>query len=363
MKYISCILTLLVFILPLIVFPWSISPYEIPKVLIAEVGIAIIIFLNLFQNRIKVANKIIILVGSIVGLSFIHLLFFHSSMIFFGNPIRMQGIFLLWNLLALSVVSSQVSLPKPVSGIAIISGIVLIGSIVLHPITVNERFVGTLGEPNTLAAVAVFFWPFIFSSGEKSKKLLAIIFAVIVIFLSGSRSGLVAFGIQLFFLCLIHFKKSVVTSFCIALFLLGISLVLPYFEQTAYQNRQEIWRIALASGFAKPILGWGFGNTEIALANTAERLNSVVATLYVDSAHNFLLDWLVQGGILGLGLLLIFIWLAIKNYLLKKQILELTLLLGVMTSMSFNPVSVVTLIVFWWLIGNSFLKKSKNSAK
>lgn len=53
----------------------------------------------------------------------------------------------------------------------------------------------------------------------------------------------------------------------------------------------------------------------------------------------------------GLGLLLGLLFIAIRNFLRQKRTLELTAMLGLLTVLSFNPVSIAVLVVFWWMIG------------
>jgi O-antigen ligase len=139
----------------------------------------------------------------------------------------------------------------------------------------------------------------------------------------------------------------------VALILLLFSLIPPIVDKhTLYENRGEIWRTALYAGYEHPVLGWGFGNTEVAFKDYNLKLYNNLRGYYVDSSHNFVLDWWVQGGVVGLTLLSLLLLDAFKGYMYAKNRQYLVLLLGVITVMSFNPVSVVTLVQFWWLISS-----------
>lgn len=135
-------------------------------------------------------------------------------------------------------------------------------------------------------------------------------------------------------------------------FLLLLALFLPFQESFGFfENRSDIWQTAIAAGFKSPVIGHGFGNIQEPMRETAVELNNNVQYQVVDSAHNFLLDFWIQGGTVGLAAVLILIYLTIKSFIRHKKIIELTAFLGLMTAMLFNPVSVVNLLAFWWLIG------------
>ncbi len=137
--------------------------------------------------------------------------------------------------------------------------------------------------------------------------------------------------------------------------LLFTSLFLPLIQKKKiWENRTEIWSTALAAGLERPILGWGFGNVEFALRETSFLLKNNLRFQYVDSSHNLILDYWVQGGIVGVILILYLIFLTFKKFISKKDRLSLGVFFGVLTVLQFNPVSVVTSIHFWWLIGKMF---------
>lgn len=264
---------------------------------------------------------------------------------------------MLWNLLSLALVSSQIKIK--------ISQVLILGLLALQILAtflvlpnINERAVGTLGEPNSLAAFAVFIWPFVFFGSKRLPQIMAFFGALILIILSGSRSGFIAFLIQLIFLFLAHkIRMSLKKNLIITTLLIALTLTFPFIEGGGwYENRAEIWQTAYFTGWLNPLLGAGFGNIDSSLKQSSILLGNNVQYQFIDSAHNFLLDFWVQGGFVTLGSILFLLYMSLKNYLKRESIREMAVFLGIITVMLFNPVSIVILIYFWWLVGASFLK-------
>lgn len=371
------LISFLLFFLPLLVFPFGISYFETPKVFIGEILIGVLLVTYLFRYKLEFNSKQLLLLGILGFLGLLHLAFYQTNLTLFGNVYRLQGVFLLLNLLVFSYISSKFSLEKIPSWVYFISLFTLgLSTLILEPNNLG-RAVGTLGEPNSLAAAALFIWPFLLRSKRRviedsffALKKYLLIFSLFassfIIYLSDSRSGIIALFIQLIFLILIKLLKiSTFKAGMVGFLLILLSLTLPFLEgeikfsknyQSLYkfEDRLEIWKVALFAGLKNPLIGGGFGNTESLIRESAKSLNSDIQYQYVDSTHNFLLDFWVQGGILGLGVILTLLYFVLKNLIKHSKIKELTLILGVITMMLFNPVSVVTLIHFWWIIGQGF---------
>ncbi|OGD83982.1 hypothetical protein A2165_02800 [Candidatus Curtissbacteria bacterium RBG_13_40_7] len=363
----------LLFFLSFIIFPFPLSPYEKPKILTAEIVIQMLVIITIYKGLKKFTKKLdkhFLIVSSIILLiSVLHLLFLRSLTAFWGNAIRLQGIFLLWHLIVFSLVSSGFKFDKIPKFFPLMSTIaILIFALVLNR-DLNNRAVGTLGEPNSLAAMAIFIWPFLYTLKFSRKmreifaKTSALLFVIIIILLSNSRSGFVALSIQLIFLANITlFKMSYVKASIISIFFLGTSLILPFLAKaTALENRAEIWQIAVKAGFDKPIFGYGFGNLETAISDFSQSFNyNNVRYQYVDSSHNFILDWWLQAGVIGLLVIFYLTLKSVSNFALFKENRNLLAFLGVITVLSFNPASVVSLIHFWWLIGQGFARHQRS---
>lgn len=361
MKYITVFLLLG---LPLVVLPFGVSYFEVPKVLVAEGLIDILLVWTIFRKNfsLKIYNRqLLVLIFLVFIISLIHLVFLPTPFTFFGNPFRLQGIFLLWHLMIWGVISSKVSLEKIPDRLFRISLLILLAGTLVLGTNESGRAIGFLGEPNFLAATAIFLWPFIWFKAKKLlvlTKTICLLSAGIIIYLTGSKSGLLALVLQSFLLAawrtkIIPLGKTIV----IGLFLLTLTLALPVLEgNKVYEDRSEIWLTALAAGFAKPILGSGFGNIEHTILQTAVTLRNNIQYQYIDSAHNLILDWWVQAGFLGLVILGLLLFDTFKGFVRQKKQLELICLLGLLTTMLFNPVSVINLVAFWWLIGQGFDK-------
>jgi O-antigen ligase len=353
---------ILLFLLAFVIAPFGTTEFENPKVIIAEAGILFLIVYSLFAKKtvFHMTKKQLLFYGGIVFVTGIDLVFFRTNISFFGNVFRMQGIYLLWLLLLFSVVSKNVSFAS-VSwywyGLLIILESVLVFFL---PLNESQRFVGTLGEPNALGAFIIFLWPFAFFSIKRFRLFEKIGIAVVLLlvcmllFLSGSKSALIAFILQLVGIVLYKKKVRIKTIVLVCVGIYGISYIFPFFEHIIYENRVEVWRSAINAGMMHPFVGSGFGNTEFALHQSAKQQGLPIQFYYVDSSHNIFLDWWVQGGIAGLLLLCGFVYQAGKHFIQTKNIRELMLFFGMLLVLSFNPASVVGLLAFWWLIGQGF---------
>lgn len=364
---INLLLVFLLFFLPFIFWPFGISPFEAPKVIAAQIAIEILFILSILTNPIKLekikpwikSRKVhIFLIGGLIILSLLDFVIFPSTTSFFGNQFRLQGIFLLWHLLVFSLLSSRFNLDKVPKFIYLLSLILVLVTIPFLGGNENGRAVGLMGEPNALAALAIFIFPFVFFKQKNLVKIIGFISALIIIFLSGSRSGLLAIFIQFLFIILAS-KYSLKKGFIVTFIFLLLGLSLPIIEGGGwFENRAVIWQTVVLSGIESPVLGHGFGNIEQALHQTSISLNNMIQYQSVDSSHNIFLDFWVQGGFVGLFLLITILIHVFKNLISKSKTLELTALIGLLTVMSFNPVSVTTLVGFWWVVGQGFKKDS-----
>lgn len=356
---VTYIISFLLFFLPLVVLPIGISPFETPKVILAEMVIELLLFLFFFGKYgagAKELNPMLIrTLGVIFLLSLIYFPFQISQNIFFGNIFRLQGVFLLWHLVLFAALSSAVNLSRT-SHLYIFSLVGLLFGALIFGTDLNDRYFGTLGEPNALAAAAIFLFPFSYFAYKLPLKAVAFVVTLLVLFLSGSRSAFLALSLQLlllFFVQKLKLSTAKSLSICLLLFIFGLSL--PFLEGGGwFENRSEIWQTAFYAGLQSPLIGQGFGNVADALHRTAQLLNNNVQFQFVDSSHNLVLDWWVQGGLIGTVLLVFVIFYSFYQFIKKRQLLELVIFLGILTTMSFNPVSVVTLIAFWWVIGQGF---------
>lgn len=366
----TALVIFLLFLLQFVYLPFGTSHFEIPKVYTAE-GAIFILFIFFLFGKEKIhyqtfKRSTLYCIVILVVLTILDLIFLHTNTSFFGDDFRLQGIFLLWMLILFSVISATLSaskikawFPFIILCIQCLFTCIVAGS--------GARAVGTIGEPNALAADVIFLWPFVFFMKPQNNyyKAIAIFLIILIIFLTQSRSGVVALGIQLVFLFLsnkLHFSFKKTTIIC--LILMTLSLILPFFDQHGfYEDRTQVWQSALVSGGTHAIIGNGFGNTNYALQASKEQFSNNLGLSFVDSSHDIFLDWFVQGGIIGLAILVFFIYQSFSVFVKKKDILNSILLLGITTSLLFNPASIVTLVAFFWLIGKGMLVKNILSKK
>ncbi len=352
----------LLFLLSFIIAPFGTTQFENPKVIVAEALIIVVLLITLFKNPkiFSRKNLFVFLLCTVFSLTVIDLIFFKTSISFFGNAFRMQGIFLLWMLLLFSYFSFLSSLKKIPWFVIFILLIAQVVATIFLPLNESQRYVGVMGEPNATAAFMLFLWPFLWFSLEKNSwwKILIFFLATIcigiVFYLTNSRSAIIGFAIQAIFLFLFWWKKNLKQTVIICCCLLVASYSLTWFQKDIlYENRLEVWTAGINAGLKNPLIGGGFGNTELLLHNAAVDKHLRIRGYYVDSSHNVFIDWWVQGGIVGLAVLLIFVITTLQRSIRQNNQRNIILLLGILTVLSFNPASVVGLLQFWWLIGNS----------
>jgi len=341
----------LLYILPLVLIPYG-ETYEIGKVLLAQLAIEIIVFTLILKKQLTSLIKhprLMLLIALIYILSITALIFTPLQSNLFGNSHRSQGTYLLWHLLALSLVAASFTKNYIHKFYAILTLLLLLVTGLLGGGTEAGRAYGALGEPNALAASGIFLWPLTWS-------LSGWLVAFSLIFISGSRSGFLALALQTLFLILIKkFKISLKSATIWSLIILTAFYLLAYSEKSGVlEQRGQIWKTSLVAGLQNPIIGGGFGNSESLIRQGAIKLGNSLRFQRVDDAHNFILNWWIQAGFVGVMLLLYLLYFTLKNYIQHKRLVELVILLGLLTVSSFNPTSVVTLVGFWWLIGQGF---------
>lgn len=359
-----CLVIFLLFLLQFVYYPVGVSFFEGSKVYAAEIGIGLLLLVQILRGKIafhKNKKHFFFLLGIIVLVNVFHLVKLSTDYTFWGNEFRMQGTLLLWFLLLFSILSSSEPIKRlsPLFVLAVLF-VQFFLSFWIESGTL-ERAIGSVGEPNSLAAVMIFVWPFFYFSLQKKRWqipgfLLAMALVGLTILFSGSRSGLIALLIQLvFFIGIVLFRLPLKQTLFACLCLLLVSFVSPFLVRgNVYENRGEVWQTALRAGLDRPLVGSGFGNTELALHEASLKLNNHLQGYYVDSSHNIFLDWWVQGGILGLGILLFLIFHTFSRFVATKDTRNLLVLLGLLAALSFNPASVVLLVQLWWLIGQGF---------
>ncbi len=364
---------LIIFFVPLLVLPEVSLRFEPPKVLLTEFLIDVLIVYCIFSGKfsVKRINKLFLsLIGGLFLLSLGHLLLDPDKQNLFGNIFRLQGTILFWHLLALSIIAQNIWFSFKHKYIYLVSFIAICILAFISGTNSAGRLIGSLGEPNSLGAVTILIVPFVILSFKSLwMRLPTILIALGVINFTESKSALIALFLELIFMLLIKITRGkYLLSFGICFALMILSLGFPiaernYFLSTntnplnfRFEDRAQIWNAALVAGSENPVLGSGIESVQDRIHQTAMKLNFDAQYQAIDSSHNIFLDYWVWGGMIAIFLIFSLIILAVTNMSKEKMLVELSVLLGLLTVLSFNPLTVTILAAFWFVLGRSFVK-------
>lgn len=332
------------------------------------------VFTGLFKVN-KMDKNLNIIIGSLFLLSLFHLIIDPSRGNLFGNVFRLQGTILFWFLLVLTLIVQNTYFRLNQRYIYMSGFLAIAISGFVFGDNSAGRWIGSLGEPNALAAVTVMIFPFVFLTFKNIWiKALTIILSLMVINFSESRSGLIGFGLELLFLSIVRiFKGKYKFAVIVCGSLIILSLILPiverqYFLKTntdpyilRFEDRAEIWGAAVNAGLTSPIYGSGLESIQEQIRMASRTMNANSQHQIIDSSHNFILDFWIWGGAIGVLLMVCLIILTLKNLIKKKLVVETTMFIGLLSVLSFNPTTVVVLVGFWWVIGRSFSQDSEKT--
>ena len=303
--------------------------------------------------------------------------FFLSSLLgvdwdrsFWGYPSRMRGIFSLLHCLALyfyiiTCFKEEKDKKNLLLFVVFVGLAVAVWGIIerLNPEfsidrvaekgSTGHRIISTTGNPIFLAGYMIFICFLSLCYFLKYKDytrwvgLIVCALSILIIFFTGTRGALLGLGAGvfalLFYLFILSAKKQKiiifgVTSAIIALIIMVFVLDIGILKKNKYwdfsritdisltnadgstSGRLMLWQTALTVSKEKPVLGWGLENFDYGFDRfyNPQFLRNGVNETFADRAHNWFLDWLVMGGIVGLLFyLLIFIYLGAK--LFKKE--------------------------------------------
>jgi O-antigen ligase len=193
---------------------------------------------------------------------------------------------------------------------------------------VEGRLQGAFDQPNQLGAfcaVTLFIAIGLIGGAVTRRGRIAASLAGIVIvaglLLSLSRGAWVGTGLAMLFLffAMPEFRRTLIT---VGLPVLLVALLFGAFNPDApqvevvgarvksltllspYDARDQIWAEALREMSEEPITGYGPGSFPVASVRSA----SESATVFAGHAHNFLLTWGAETGIIGVLIILAFCW-------------------------------------------------------
>lgn len=349
----------LLFLTPLVLIPWIPLGFEFPKVIFTEIVISLLTLITILKGKFDWKAYYKPVGAALIGITILSIYTFLrdlDTLSFVGNKFRLQGIVILWQLMLFSFISSGIKLKNISSYLLFIPFIILLALTLFIGPNLSDRWVSSLGDPNAFAATMVFWFPFLLYSLESRwSKLLLGVPIIVVLFITQSHSAVVAIFIQL--ICYLLFASKMISlskSVIIGLLFILLSYSLPFFEsKNIYENRVEIWQTSINAGLKNPLIGYGFGKAETGIKESAGTLNNSIQYQYVDSSHNIFLDWWIQGGTAGILLFIGLLYFVFRRLIQANQHMLLLSFLGIITVASFNPVSVVTLVALWWIVGQS----------
>lgn len=229
------------------------------------------------------------------------------------------------------------------------------------------RAVGTFGNPNYLAGFLAICLPFCFYTRHRIIRTIS--FGVLLggIILSASRGTILSvllagIIVAIVYLFISNYKK---LAFSLGLLLIISSLVAAVFIKldvnkfNPLESRERIYVRGLLAWVAKPILGYGLENYELAVSKVdypgKVRPEYEVKT---DKAHNEILEILLSSGVVGLIIWLMIITGAIRRMVLNRKFILLSALFIFLIKSQTNVGSFVEYFLFWTLISLSATERS-----
>ena len=122
------------------------------------------------------------------------------------------------------------------------------------------------------------------------------------------------------------------------------------------ENRVRVYRNIFLGSLEKPILGYGWANTDYAFKkiNWPLKFND---DIYVDKAHMLFLDIFSNTGIIGLISFVTFIFLVLQKIYIQKNSWSNVLFLSILMHLFYSGTNVTSIseeFVFWTVIGIIF---------
>ncbi len=335
-------------LIPLVFSKQSTFGMSVPRVLTFWTIVVIVSFLALATFWKKNSFKLHYSKLSIALISYFVILVVSGSfaesryLSYFSTFERMDGVVNYFFLILFYLIfsnfsfnSSQWSIfAKLTSFIALLISLITIYQHFTQPLVRSES---TFGNPLTLAfylQVHIFLVLIFIANLNNSigrKKVLFFILAFVVslvyifaIYCTGSRSSFVSLTIGVaFFFSLLFWKKHTYRKgiFISVILIIGsVFLFISHFRylnltkriidlsftDNSSQSRIELWKISLKHFYENPILGWGKDNF-IYFFSKYYTNNLVASGEWYDHSHNFLIDKLVETGVVGLFFYLVFL--------------------------------------------------------
>lgn len=368
----------LLFGLTFFVLPVGRSPFEVPKVFAAVAFItaaSLLVFIKhhlyFLQGNILHKPKLIFSV-LLASLAVYHLFSSaFSELLLWGNAWRSHGTILYLSLFLLFLVAGKLPFNISIFNKLSFYSLILLAlfTLIIGP-RGSFRFIGPLGEPSSLGAAVLFLYPLTTGLTDKKQKYISLMLSLVLIFLTGSRIPIVGFLMEICLLNIQRYRKTFSVGILALTTLLIFSAFTPFLPKNLpdeyflrFEDRSQIWETSFIAAQQSPILGTGFGSAQDVIYKVAWDTSSFLRFQSVDHAHNIFLQWWIMAGPFGSLILLSLIILSIRNLYKSQSFVLLSILAGLLVVQLFNPVSVVTLVHFWWLLGIGFVQSQYNNHK
>jgi len=210
---------------------------------------------------------------------------------------------------------------------------------------------GLSGNPNFAGGILALSYMFGFLAiGATNLWLLVPVFGAMV--LTGSRGAMLALALMLMAYVIYRSKLKWQKVVLTVLIVVATAGFYPQKEISKYDRREVIWERASSAIWQKPIVGWGLENFDKAFEANLEDYDFDLKNVRVDKAHNILLNYLVELGVVGGGLFLAISFLTIKELWKKREkeevLVVLIVLFGYLLIAMVN-ISNINENLFYWL--------------
>jgi len=360
----------ILFFVPLLYTDGLYNSFRLPKTLLfitlcsSALVFAVLVFIKKNLSFWKNYKWPLITLGGFFVFKIVSLIFsINQHISFWGNYSKLEGV-LTWTFYILFVLTLSFNfIKKKKRNFYILAILIAVFILVLYGFlqhygyagkqwtgNVTIRPIGTLGNPLHLGALMMFSIPIalygIFNFKNSTAKIFSIVCIpcqLLILIFTKSRSSWATFAIASLIVLVLYlyknskYKKWLLISI-IAIFLFTSAFIYigktnstiipnPYFKRafsildsTDLSNKQRLsfWKGSWNAFLARPLLGWGDDNLNIAFdRNYPPKLSDLPETR-IDRAHNIFLDILVHNGIFAflffIGFLSYLFYLSIKLF-------------------------------------------------
>ena len=236
----------------------------------------------------------------------------------------------------------------------------------IHSGKENFSVTGTFDNPAGFAVALACILPLCFyfftDTAKKYLRYAAMIAAgiiVIAIFLSGSRAGMIASVVAIggWILSKLNKINKIKFAFFLSVIILALSVVLYFFKKDSADGRLLIWRCTFDMVVDKPIFGHGQGAFQAKyILFQADYFQTHPESPFSQFADNTLYPFnefllvLSEHGIVGFGMVVLFVFLIVRSYLRNRNKEKLVSLLSLLALSVFSFFSYPFRYPFTWVL-------------